>query len=367
MQLKSLSLTNFKNIASASLEFSPRVNCLVGDNGQGKSNLLDAIHYLSLCRSFSGAGDSLLMRRGESFAMARALYLRRGVDEELTLGLARGRRKTLKRSGKEYRRLSEHIGLFPLVMIAPADYQLISGAGEERRRWMDMVVSQGDTAYLDALMRYNTALEQRNRLLRDHVVDHTLYEALEMAMAASASLIHSRRTAWTNRLQTLFEQRYAVIAGSGEMPRLDYESALNATDGDLLPLLGSARRHDEIVGYTSTGPHRDDISMTLDDMPMRRTGSQGQCKTFTVALRLAQWQFLSEVTGLRPMLLLDDIFDKLDARRVERIMALVADGSLGQIFITDTNRTHLDSIVERIGGDHRMWHVEQGTFTPAEP
>ena len=188
MVLKELTLTNFKNIAQASLEFSPKVNCLVGNNGMGKSNLLDAIHYLSLCRSFTGVTDRLLVRRGEDFVMARALYDRKGVDEEITLGMTPGRRKSLKRGGKEYRRLAEHIGLFPLVMVSPADADLVRGAGEERRRWMDMVISQAEPLYLDALMRYGNALEQRNRMLRDHIVDHTLYEVVEMTLCAAASL-----------------------------------------------------------------------------------------------------------------------------------------------------------------------------------
>jgi len=364
MQLQSLSLTNFKNIQSASLEFSPHVNCLVGNNGQGKSNLLDAIYFLSFCRSFTGAAEALLTRRGEDFAMARAIYLRRDITEELTLGMARGRRKSLKRGGKEYKRLREHIGLFPLVLVSPGDIDLIRGAGEERRRWMDMVVSQGDAVYLDALMRYNAALEQRNRMLREHIVDHAVYEAIESVMVAAATLIHSRRAAWAERLQELFTGFYEAVAGAGEAPAIEYQSALNIPGTTMNSLLDSSRRHDEIVGHTGVGPHRDDIVMTLDGMPMRRSASQGQCKTFTIALRLAQWKFLNQVTGLKPMLLLDDIFDKLDASRVESIMSMVADGTFGQIFITDTNRTHLDEIIARTGSDHRLWTVDCGAFTP---
>jgi len=359
--LKSLRLTNFKNIAEAGLEFSPKVNCLVGNNGMGKSNLLDAIHYMSFCRSFTGVGDALLIGHGQDFAMARALYQRRDAEEELTLGLARGRRRSLRRGGKEYRRLGEHIGLFPLVMVAPADIDLIRGGGEERRRWIDMVICQADAVYLDSLMRYNSALEQRNRMLRDHVVDHTLYDVVEMTLCAAAEIVHARRREWIARLQELFADYYSAVAGSGEMPAIAYSSTMN---GATLPqLLDEARRHDEIVGHTSVGPHRDDIDMTLGSLPMRRTGSQGQCKTFTIALRLAQWEFLRGTSGLKPLLLLDDIFDKLDASRVERIMELVADDSFGQIFITDTNRTHIDEIIERTAGDHRLWSVTDGTFT----
>lgn len=362
MQLLGLELTNFKNIGHASLEFSAGINCFVGNNGQGKSNLLDAIHYLSFCRSFTGVGDSLLIRRGEDFALAHARYIRRGADEELSLGMARGRRKSLKRGGKEYARLSEHIGRFPLVMAAPSDIALIQGSGEERRRWMDMVISQGDAAYLDALTRYNNALAQRNRLLRDRSGDRALFEVLELTMDATARAIHARRAAWIDGLQQLFGRFYAAVAGTDEAPLLTYESALN--ESSMTDIFDRERLHDAAVGFTTSGVHRDDIDMSLDGLPMRRTGSQGQCKTFTVALRLAQWKFLGDIAGMKPMLLLDDIFDKLDADRVSRIMNLVADGSYGQIFVTDTNRVNLDSIIARAGGEPRLWNVAAGEFTP---
>ena len=372
MRLDSLSLTNFKNIAEARLEFSPKINCFLGNNGMGKSNLLDAIFYLSFCRSFSGVTDAMLLRRGEDFAMARALYTRRDATEELTLGMARGRRKSLKRGGKEYARLSEHIGLFPIVMSAPQDIDLIRGAGEERRRWMNMVISQSDKRYLDALMRYNSGLEQRNRLLRAGIVDHTLYEAIEMALSASATYIHEARTRWVDELSRLAGNYYTAIAGDGsENVNLHYKGSLDSPEaGDehsLAKLLDNARRHDEMVRHTSVGPHRDDIEITLDGMPMRRTGSQGQCKTFTTALRLAQYDFLRQSSGLRPLLLLDDVFDKLDAARVERIMTLVTGEEFGQIFVTDTNRKHLNEIMTHTPGHYRLWTVDNGTFTPTNP
>ena len=372
MRLDSLSLTNFKNIAEARLEFSPKINCFLGNNGMGKSNLLDAIFYLSFCRSFSGVTDAMLLRRGEDFAMARALYTRRDATEELTLGMARGRRKSLKRGGKEYARLSEHIGLFPIVMSAPQDIDLIRGAGEERRRWMNMVISQSDKRYLDALMRYNSGLEQRNRLLRAGIVDHTLYEAIEMALSASATYIHEARTRWVDELSRLAGNYYTAIAGDGsENVNLHYKGSLDSPEaGDehsLAKLLDNARRHDEMVRHTSVGPHRDDIEITLDGMPMRRTGSQGQCKTFTTALRLAQYDFLRQSSGLRPLLLLDDVFDKLDAARVERIMTLVTGEEFGQIFVTDTNRKHLGEIMAHTPGHYRLWTVDNGTFTPTNP
>lgn len=329
----------------------------------GKSNLLDAIHTLSFCKSFTGVTDAMLITRDEDFAMLKGNYLRRDTDEDLTMGLARGRRKTLKRKGKEYQRLSEHIGTFPLVMVSPADIDLIREGAEERRKLIDMVISQSDPRYLDALIRYGRALEQRNRMLREGTVDHTLYDAVEMAMEMSASYIVESRREWVSKLTPIFERHYRRISGGNEMPQLNYSTRM--ADGvTLAELLDRERHHDEIVRHTSVGPHRDDLELTLDGMEMRRTGSQGQCKTFTIALRLAQYEFLGKATGMRPLLLLDDIFDKLDADRVERIMEIVEDPAFGQIFITDTNRTHLDEIVNRTAVDFRLWEVTSGNFSP---
>lgn len=364
MRLNELTLTNFKNIAETHLALSGKVNCFLGNNGMGKSNLLDAVYFLSFCKSFTGVNDRLLIKAGEEWAIVKGRYTRKEIEEELTMGLSLGKRKSLKRGGKEYQRLSSHIGAFPLVMVAPQDIDLIRGTGEERRRWIDMVISQGDARYLDALIRYNKALEQRNRLLREGSVDPNLYSALETMMEMSADYIHRARAERIEALTGIFARYYSAIAGEGgEHVSLRYDSQLSAPGVTLATLLDSARRHDEIVKHTSVGPHRDDIEMELDGMPMRRTGSQGQCKTFTIALRLAQYEFLSHATGMKPLLLLDDIFDKLDASRVERIMGLVTDDAFGQIFVTDTNRTHLDEIMKRTGGDYRLWRVEGGRFT----
>jgi DNA replication and repair protein RecF len=364
MILKEIHITNFKNIADASLEFSPKVNALLGNNGMGKSNLLDAIYFLSFCKSFSGMTDAQVIRRGETFAMVRATYLRHGIDEQLTLGITPGKRKSLKRQGKEYQRLSTHIGAFPLVMSSPQDVDIIRGSSDERRRLMDMVISQTDPMYLDALIRYGRALDQRNRMLRDGVADSSLFAAVEMQMDMAATTIHAARTTWVERLTAIFSRYYTAIAGeNAEAVALRYDSSLNAPGATLTSLLDAARQRDEILRHTTVGPHRDDLEMLIDDMPMRRAASQGQCKTYAIALRLAQYEFLHENIGMRPLLLLDDIFDKLDATRVERIMELVAGNGFGQIFITDTNRTHLDEIMRRTGSDYSLWHVDAGTFT----
>ncbi len=365
MILKQIKICNFKNIGEARLEFSPKVNGLLGNNGMGKSNLLDAIYYLSFCKSFSGMTDSMLLRRGEEFMMVQGSYVRRGLDEEVSIGLNKGRRKSLRRQGKEYQRLSAHIGAFPLVMSSPEDIELIRGASDCRRRLMDMVISQSDHLYLDELIRYGRSLEQRNKLLRDGVVDHNLYLAVEMAMDRAAAYIHSARARWVERLTDIFQSYYEAVAGSGEKVSLTYDSSLNSPGSSMTSLLDGARRHDELLRHTSVGPHRDDIEMLIDGMPMRRAASQGQCKTYSIALRLAQYDFLrSTLEGMKPILLLDDIFDKLDASRVERIMEVVTRPGFGQIFVTDTNRTHLDEIMSHTAGDYALWHVSDGKFNP---
>ncbi len=367
MLLNRLAITNFKNIAEARLEFSPKVNCFLGDNGMGKKKTPDAIYYLSFCKSFSGLPDMQLIRRGEGFATLRGSYLRRGLDEELTLGLQPGKRKSFKRSGKEYERLSTHIGAFPLVIASPADSDLVTGTGEERRRLMDMVISQADPLYLDHLIRYTRALQQRNKLLRDHCADPALYLSVEMAMERAAIYLTSARQKWVEELCGIFTGRYEAIAADGETPGISLRSHLASEPGGFDAMLDSARRHDEMVGHTSVGPHRDDLELALNGMPVRRVASQGQCKTYTLALRLAQYRFLEDASGMKPVMLFDDVFDRLDAGRVERLVEVVSGEGFGQIFITDTNRSHLDNIMSRTGaGDHRSWLVENGSFQPLD-
>lgn len=361
MKLKRLSITNFKNISEASLDFSDNVNCFLGNNGMGKSNLLDAIYFMSFCRSFSGAPDTLLIKGGETFSIVKGDYERRGTDEDISASLTTtGRRKSFRRSGKEYRRLSDHIGLLPLVMVSPADSELIAGSAETRRRFIDMVISQADRVYLDALIRYNRVLTQRNAMLRDGIADAGLYAAVDMQLDAAADYITRQRGLWVERLSGIFGRYYSVISPGGETPRLDYRSSLDGRS--FIEAAEENRRRDEIVRHTGVGPHRDDIDMSLDGMPARTTASQGQAKTYTIALRLAQYEFMKASMDMAPMLLLDDIFDKLDAGRVERIMAIAASPTFGQIFITDTNRKHLDEIVAVTDGDYRLWSVENGTF-----
>lgn len=365
VQLTRLHITNFKNIAEADLSFSPNINALLGDNGMGKSNLLDAIYYLSFCKSFTSLPDAGIVRAGETFTMMQGDYLRRGTKEQVAFGYAVGKRKSFKRGGKEYSRLSQHIGLFPLVLVSPADMELVGGGTECRRKFIDMLISQTDATYLNHLIRYNSALQQRNRLLRDHIADPNLYIAVEMTMEMSAEYITNARREITQRLRDTFIRHYRDIARTQETPGIEYRSALDMSGRRYCELLDESRRRDEIVGHTTTGPHRDDLELSLDGMAVKNTASQGQSKTFTIALRLAQYEFMHEATGMRPLLLLDDIFDKLDSRRVANIVEIVNRDIFGQIFITDTNRDHLDSIMSAMtGADYSLWNVSSGKFEP---
>lgn len=372
MRLTALTLANFKNIASATLELSPKINCFLGDNGMGKSNLLDALYLLSYCRSFTGVTDTQLIKRGEDFAIVNGRYLRRGIDEELNVAIRPGRRKSFKRAGKEYKRIADHLGAFPLVLLSPADFTLTAGEPSERRRLMDQISSQSDPRYLEALVRYGDLLERRNRLLRDQADDAALYEALEIQMDAAAAYLCRRRRECVEALLPVFRRFYTSISGT-EVPGLEYLPSLRDAAGEpgaFAEKLAAVRSRDLILGYTSSGPHRDDLDMTLDGAPVRRVASQGQTKTYTSALRFAQYELLHTDLGLQPLLLLDDIFDKLDAGRVERIIATVADSAaFGQIFITDTNRRHLDEIVGQIsatGAPSRLWSVDSGRFSLLE-
>ena len=364
MILEQLSILNYKNIAEAQLRFSPKVNCLIGHNGMGKTNVLDAIYYLSYCRSFTSGNDhSAAVSHDASFLMLQGHYNRKQSPEDIALSVQRGKRKMVKRNGKDYKRLSEHIGLLPLVMVSPLDWDLIRGSGDERRRLMDQIISQGDKQYLEALMRYNKALEQRNSMIRNDYRDPLLYETVELAMTTTATLLHEARNRWIEEFTPIVMRYYRAIAGDSETVRLSYKSHLS--EMTMQQVLNANRDRDMIMGYTTRGVHRDDIELWLGSHPMRKTGSQGQCKTYTIALRMAQFEFLKKYTATTPILLLDDIFDKLDEQRVMSIIHVVSNSKdFGQIFITDTNRTHLDEIIAMMSGDYAMFDVSNGVITP---
>lgn len=366
MTIEKLNLLNFKNIAEAELEFSPGVNCMLGGNGMGKSNLLEAIHFLAIARPMRVMPESSLMRHGTDEMMVKGRLLdEHETPTTLTLSMRRGGRKVLKSGDKAVRRLSEHIGKYPVVTVCPSDTDLICGPGAERRRLMDMTLSQADPVYLSLLARYTGSLESRNRMLRAGIEDSLLYESVERVMAEAASGLHQRRREWCSELAPLVAERHSSIAGSAEAVSLTYRSHLD--EAPTAELLARTRSKDRVVGYTTAGVHRDDLLMALGDHDLRRTGSQGQMKTFAIALRLAVFEYIKRHKGLMPMLLLDDIFDKLDSDRVAAIVDTVSGGAgFGQIFITDTNRKHLDDIISMIGGQRTLFEVENGRFTKIE-
>lgn len=361
MWLKRISILNYKNLEQVDLAFSRKMNCIIGRNGMGKTNLMDAVYYLSFCKSATNPIDSQNICHDQDFFVVQGFY---GTDdgdpEEVYCGLKRRQKKQFKRNKKEYTRLSDHIGLIPLVMVSPADSLLIAGGSEERRRFMDVVISQFDREYLDALIRYNKALLQRNTLLKAEVEpEEELMAVWEEAMAASGEVVYRKRREFIDEFIPVFQSYYSYISQGREQVSLAYES--HAAEGNLLELLAASRQRDRIMGYSLKGVHKDDLIMQLGDFPIKREGSQGQNKTYLIALKLAQFEFLKRTgSHTTPIVLLDDIFDKLDASRVEQIVKLVAGDSFGQIFITDTNRDHLDKILKKIEGDYKLFEVDNG-------
>ena len=357
MILQSLNILNYRNIREASLEFSPKLNCLVGLNGQGKTNVLDAIYLLSFTKSAFTAQDSLNITHGEELAMVQGNY----GEFVISCGLRRGVKKQFRKDKKDYPRLLDHIGLIPLVMVCPADHQLIEEGSDERRRFMDVVIGQRNRKYLDCLATYNALLKQRNALLKQYAdapnPPDDLLEVLEWQMVEPAEYIFRARTDFFREFEPYFQEVYKVISGSAEIPNLRYISQLQ--DRELREAYIRTRKRDLILGWTSQGPHKDDLDMRLGDFPLKQVGSQGQQRTFVLAQKLAQALYLADTTGEAPILLLDDIFDRLDSERVERIVAMVQGEQFGQIFITDTDRQHLSDIIQP-GPDAKIFHVENG-------
>lgn len=366
MILKSISIVNYKNILTASLDLSPNINCLIGHNGMGKTNLLDAIYFLSFCRSANRTPDSMAVTHGQAFFVIDGQYVNEQGDEErVYCGMKVGQKKHFKRNNKEYKRLSEHIGLIPVIFVSPSDTLVIEGGSEERRRLMDVVIAQYDRGYIHALNNYAKALQQRNALLKTEDPDETLLDIWERQMASEGERIYKSRDQFVTELLPVFQHVYRAISGGQEQVAVRYLS--HGQRGNLLEVIQRDRFKDLAVGYSLHGVHRDDLEFTIGDYPMKREGSQGQNKTFAIALKLAQFDFLRRTNSqTTPILLLDDIFDKLDSRRVEQIVKMVSGEDYGQIFITDTNRDHLDQILSHSSSDYRIFQVTDGVITPRE-
>ncbi len=361
MVLDRITVRNYKNLGEVSGEFSHGINCFIGHNGAGKTNMLDAIFYLSFFRSGSNPVDSQLIRHGEEFFSLEGHYLHDdGRTETVSCTLQQGRHKVCRRNQKAYRHLSEHIGLIPLILVTPQDSLLVDAGSEERRRFLDLVISQYDPMYINALSNYNKALQQRNAMLRsDAAPDVSLMELYEEEMAEFGEAVYEKRNAFITEFIPYFKRVYGIISGEKEEVTINYKS--HCQGGSLLDVIRDGRSRDEAIGHSLRGIHRDDIDMQLGGYNVRREGSQGQHKTLVLSMKLAQFEFLRRtVSNATPLLLLDDIFDKLDAGRVENIVSLVAGDEYGQIFITDTNREHLDRILESSQSGYHIFSVEGG-------
>lgn len=362
MYLQQLSVINFKNYAEASLNFSEGVNVFAGNNGAGKTNLLDAIHYLSLCKSYFNPIDSQQIKQGTEFFIITGNFLRNDTVESVACSVKRNQKKQFKRNKKDYQRLADHIGLFPLVMVSPYDISIIIEGSEERRKFIDNVISQTDHQYLDELIVYNKVLQNRNALLKQIAdtgrYDPGLMEVYDEQLVASGSRLFEKRRAFMENFTAIFNRHYSYLSEDAEQVELCYESQLLADD--FAALLNKNLEKDRVIERTSVGIHKDDLQFSIHGLPMKKFGSQGQQKSFLIALKLAQYTFLHQQNGFKPILLLDDIFDKLDDRRVTKLMQMISNHDFGQVFITDTNLDRVKKIFEEIGVDIKLFKVKGG-------
>lgn len=362
MYLKNIHIVNYRNLSQVDLDLSSGVNCFVGQNGAGKTNLLDAIYYMSFCKSFFGLVDSQNITHNEPFFVIQGQYEREATDEMIYCGVKRGQKKQFKRNKKDYQRLADHIGLLPLVIISPTDEILISDSAEQRRKYADSVISQCDKQYLDILLRYNKILMQRNILLKQmQDAEHpnlSLLDVYDVQLGQYGTEISHRRAQFIEWLRPVLEDFYHTISSGSEHVTMSYVTGLQRYD--LYQGLVESRDRDLALGYTSRGIHKDDIEFMLDEYQIKRVGSQGQRKSFVIALKLAQFHYLSQYNGVRPILLLDDVFDKLDSVRGDNLINLVAQCSFDQIFITDTDRDRLMSVLSKANKDYKIFEVEKG-------
>lgn len=350
LRLKSLKLTNFKNYETLSLEFSDSLNCIVGENGMGKTNLLDAIHLLCLGKSHFQYSDKQLIKIGEDFYRLEGTFRRLNKKELVVAKYQKAKRKTIERNKSAYKRLSDHVGLMPLVIIAPDDAQLILEGSEERRRFMDFSLVQLDQLYLQHLMQYNKTLQQRNALLKaaPHPleIDFDLLETYDQLLETPATYIFEKRTAFLEQIYPVFQEYYEAISGGKEAVELSYRSQLQ--EQSLSELLQATRDKDAILQRTTKGIHKDDLKLEIKEQKLKNFGSQGQLKSYLLAMKLAQYELLRQEQEITPILLLDDIFDKLDAKRVRQLLDLLLERSFGQIFITDTHQDRVADILENV-------------------
>lgn len=359
MILKSLSLLNYKNFDSKSFIFNEKINCIVGNNGIGKTNVLDAIYHLSFGKSYFNPVATQNIRHNEDFFVINGDYIKEDKTEKVAISLKRGQKKVIKRNGKAYDKFSEHIGFLPLVIISPADRDLITEGSNTRRKFIDSVISQSDKSYLNHLINYNKILAQRNALLKYFALNHTFnqdtIEVYNNQLTDYGTLIFKKRDDFLNEFIPIFKSRYEAISNGKEAVELIYSSDL--FEADLNSLLKKSINKDKALHYTSVGIHKDDLQFNIEDHPIKKFGSQGQQKSFLIALKLAQFDFIKAQSGVNPILLLDDIFDKLDEQRVAQIIKLVDDENFGQLFISDTHAERTENAVKQVHQSYEVFEL----------
>ena len=359
--LKKIVVQDFRNIAFQEIDFSPNVNCICGSNGEGKTNLLDAVHYLSMTKSAFPVQDRYNVRYGaDGFVIAGTYLMPSGLETRISVKVSPGEKKLL-RDDKPYERISDHIGLLPVVMVSPGDISLVSDSGEERRRFVNGVLSQMDAEYLRALQQYNRLLLQRNRILKDGAPDPGLLSVIDERLEGCAGPVSEARRRFVTELSPIVASYYKMISGGGEEVSVSYKTDLDR--GSLRELLAEGLEKDKVLGFTGRGVQRDEFVFTMDGHPIRRVGSQGQQKSFLVALKFAQYDIMRKSYGYPPTLLLDDVFDKLDPSRTANLIGMVAGKDFGQIFITDCNKSRLSPIVDSITDESAYFDTVAGVFT----
>lgn len=362
MYLSNLILNNFKNIESTNLSFSENINCFVGNNGSGKTNLLSSIYYLSTCKDYFSIHDTANILDNNDYFIIDGYINRKGTTDRVFCGVEREKGKTISLNGKEYQRISDHIGYIPLVMITPSDTMVIHNGSDERRRMINYMISQFDRTYLHTLIKYNKILENRNKVLKtmreNRKSDELTLDIYDTQLAQHGTEIYTTRKTFMNDFVEIFQRYYSKISDNNETVNLTYQSQLD--QDDFYTQLKSSREIDYITGYTSKGIHKDDLEMTIDNRQLKKTASQGQQKTFIVSIKLAYYEYSVNKTGIKPLLLLDDIFDKLDAKRVGKIVEMVSKEHFGQIFITDANKIRIDNILENIETGYKIFSVSCG-------
>ena len=359
MFLKRLSLINYKNFDSRNFEFDSKINCLVGPNGVGKTNALDAIYHLSFGKGYFNPVATQNIKHDEDFFVIDGEFEKLERGEKIVCSLKKGMKKIIKRNGKAYERLSDHIGLIPLVIISPTDRDLIIEGSDTRRKFIDGVISQSDKDYLQMLIKYNKILVQRNSLLKYFVANNTFDASTLLVYDEQlhnyGSEIFKKRLEFVEVFIPIFKEQYASISGGNEEVTLSYDSKL--LDDDLLSLLAKTVEKDRILQYTGMGIHKDDLNFEIAGHPIKKFGSQGQQKSFLIALKFAQFHFIKKQAKTTPILLLDDIFDKLDENRVAQIVGMVDNENFGQIFISDTHAERTEEIVKNIHQSYKIFKL----------